>query len=793
MILSICIFFVSFSLLAYQILLMRIFSITSWSNFAYMMISLALLGFGASGSFLHFLHKKINQNFNLFFLIFSFSFGIALFITVWAVQLVPLSPLLIPWYKIQYLYLFISYLILFVPFFLGATCIGMSFIHMGRKIPNLYFFNMVGSGTGTLGVIFLMFLFFPADILFFLSILGLFTGLLFSIKLGKKYLRFTIFLFSFITCLFYLHPLTLKISEYKGLSKSLNLPQARILKEYFSPFGFIDILESPAIRYAPGLSFNFQKETPPQLALFVDADSMSVINHFQGNLSKIEYLDYLTSSLPYHLLKNPEVLVIGAGGGSEILSALYHKASKIEAVEVNPQIIKIVGKDYANFAGKIYSLPEVKVILAEGRGYTESTSNRYDLIQISLLDSFAASSAGVYALSESYLYTVEAMACFLRRLNSQGILCITRWIKTPPRDGIRVLSTLVAAMEKLNFPQPSKHIVMIRSWSTSTILAKKSPFSSKEIEKIIEFTQARSFDICWYPGIRKDEVNKFHILPQPYFYQAARRIFSPEREKFYENYLFDVTPTTDDSPYFFHFFKIKSLPFLIKNLGKQWIPFVEWGYIILLATLIQAVVGACIFILIPLLAFDRRKSSSKKQVSHVFFYFLSLGIAYMFLEISFIQRFILFLHYPVYTVAVVITGFLTFSGLGSAFSSRFLQKERSGINLSFLGILVFSVCYIIFLRNLFLFLINLNDWLKIVTSLGLIFPLAFFMGMMFPLGLSRVSNRHPQLVPWAWGINGCASVVSSILATFIAISLGFRLVGILALLFYTLAYFTYPD
>ena len=794
MVISASIFLISLSLLAYEIFLMRIFSITSWSHFAYMVISMALLGFGASGSFLFLFRERINKKFDVAFVIFSFLYATGLFICTWVAQLVPFSPFLIVWYKIQYLYLFASYLILFFPFFLGASCIGMSFMYYSKEIPRMYFFNMTGSGAGALMAVLLMYILPPANILFLLCALGLLAACISAVRMGKKYLL-VLFVLSLVTgILFYLHPLNLRISEYKGLSKSLNLPRSCILKEYFSPLGLIHVLESPAIRYAPGLSFNFKGKIPPQLALFTDADSMSAINHFEGDISSINYLDYLTSSLPYHLIANPKVLVVGAGGGSEVLNALYHGATKIEAVEVNPQIIKIIDKDFAEFAGKIFSLPQVKPVVAEGRGYMEATDQRYDLIQISLLDSFAASSAGVYALSESYLYTVEAMVKFLEHLNSEGFLCITRWIKIPPRDGIRILSTSVEALERMGIKNPSRHILMIRSWSTSTILVGKSPLSPFKVNRALKFARQRSFDVCWYPGIKPDEVNKFNILPQPYFYQAASQIFSVNRQKFYQNYLFDITPTTDNSPYFFHFFKWKSLPYLLQKLGKEWIPFLEWGYIILIATLIQAGIAGAVLVIFPLFFLASTSSPGRFFSTYprrVLLYFLCLGIGYMFLEISFIQRFILFLHYPIYTVAVVITGFLIFSGLGSYFSPHFTSWKKQTV--VFAGIVSFTFIYLLWLRKLFLQMVGLPDLIKIIISLGLIAPVAFFMGMPFPLGLGRLTRKKSDLVPWAWGINGCASVISSVLATVIAVSWGFTVVGLLAILLYTLACLSYPS
>jgi len=796
MTLAFSIFLISASILAYEILLMRIFSVTSWSHFAYMVISLALLGFGASGTFLSFFREKVNQRFNFIFTLFSLLYGISLFLCVWGTQIVPFSPFLIVWYKIQWLYLFFYYIILAIPFFLGASCIGASFIHLKDEVPKLYFFNMLGSAAGCLLAILLMYILFPTDILFFLSILGFLSAIVYTFNLRKRYIAL-VFLFSLAACtLFYLYPINLQVSEYKGLSKSLNLPGARILKKYSSPLGLAHVLESPAIRYAPGLSFNFQGEVPSQLAIFIDYDSMSAINNLkERDPSSLTFLDYLPSSLPYHLLKKPKVLVLGAGGGMEVAAALYHGAKKIDAVEVNPQIIKIVKEDFASFAGNMYSLQNVEPILAEGRGYVESTSKKYDLIQISLLDSFAASSAGVYATSESYLYTTEAVVEFIRSLTQGGFLCITRWIKNPPRDGIKILATATEALERMGVKSPSRHIIMIRSWSTSTTLITRSPLSSIDIKNALEFSEKRSFDVCWYPGISEDEVNRFHILSEPYFYQAAKKIFSPQRKNFYKNYLFNIAPATDEVPYFFHFFKWESLPYLLERFGKEWIPFIEWGYIILIATLIQAILASIILIILPLFFLPReerlKRTFSSRKIK-VFFYFLSLGLSYMFIEISFIQRFTLFLHYPIYSAAVVITGFLAFSAIGSRFSTRFAGRKRYGITLPVVGIGTISAVYITCLKGFFLPFIAFPDPAKIAISLGLIAPLAFFMGMPFPLGLKRTGEKEPHLLPWAWGINGCASVISSILATVLAVSWGFSLVGYLAILLYALAYLTSP-
>ncbi len=805
------IFLISFSILSYEILLMRVFSITSWSHFAYMIISIALLGFGASGTFISLLQARLKKHFYFFFTLFSLLFSLSLWLCFVLSQKIPFNPFLIVWYKRQYLYLMEYYLLLFIPFFLGASCIGLSFSQLGQKINKIYFSNLLGSGSGALGVIFLMYLLSPTSILLLITAVAFLSTLisslcligkgpvrrekkwdrlLFSIRLFlDKKVACPIFLILFTLAsllFFYIFSPTLNISQYKSLRVALNLPQARVLKEVSSPLGLIDVVESPAIRYAPGLSLNFKGEIPPQLALFTDADSMSAITNFQNELSNLRYLDYITSALPYHLLDKPEVLIVGAGGGGEVLTALYHGAALVNAVELNPQVVNLVKDEYAEFSNRIYSHPLVRVFIKEGRGFIQSTRDEYGLIQIALLDSFSASSAGVYALSESYLYTKEAMREYIRHLSPEGILCITRWLKMPARDGIKLFATAVESLEESGMEDPSSHLIFIRSWATSTLLIKRSFFTPLQIKRARDFCQERLFDFIWYPGIESGEVNRYSVLPEPYYYQAAQGILSEKREDFYRSYLFYIKPATDNSPYFFHFFKWRSLPHLLKTMGKQWIPFIEWSYIVLVATLLQAIGISIILIILPLFFLKKVRNPARGRLP-IFSYFLSLGVGYMFVEISFIQKFTLFLSYPIYAVAVVIAGFLFFSGWGSYLSERIHIRGLSNVSLAVGVIIIISLIYLFYLGRIFSLFISYRDAVKILLSLLFIAPLAFFMGMPFPLGLTRVSSKAASLVPWAWGINGCASVISTVLATFLALSIGFNLVIVIALSLYTLA------
>jgi hypothetical protein len=790
------IFLISLSILTYEIIFMRIFSVTQWHHFAYLVMSIALLGFGASGSFISLFQNRLKKAFSIYYFIFAYLFSLSLLLGFWMSQKIPFDPFLIVWDKRQYLYLLAYYLILFIPFFFGATCIGMAFSKYPERISQIYFYNLLGSGAGAFTSVWLLYLLHPLRILYVISGLALLAAA-FSFPLkgeGEKErvrtlpfphtsLRpFWIILLLLGTVgLLYTVPLRLRISQYKGLSIALNLPHAEIVQETHGPLGLIDVVKSPAIRYAPGLSLKYTQAPPPQLGLYIDASEAGAMIHFKEDLSDLQYLDYISSALAYHVRSPDKVLILGAGGGTDVLTALYHRSGQIHAVELNRQIVDLVNGPFKDFTRGIYTLPQVQVKIAEARSYVESTPDAYDLIQLTLLDAFSASSAGVYALNESYIYTVEAFKKYLERLTPNGILSITRWIKLPPRDNLKVFATAIQALEEMGVPEIPRHLILIRSWATATLLVSPLPFSGEEIARVKEFCQTRLFDTVYFPGITEADDNKYNQLPSPHHYHGVQKILFGDRQKFYQDYLFNIKPATDNQPYFFHFFKWKALPTLIASMGREWIPFIEWGYIILIAALIQSIPVSLILIILPLLRLPTGSTSGIYKL-RVFIYFGCLGLGFLFLEMVYIQKFILFLANPIYAISVIIFSFLFFSGLGSFYSEKFSKPS-----IPILAMVGTSLVYFLTLKFIFQHFIAYDSGVKIAITVLLVAPLAFFMGMPFPIGLRKVSLKAPELIPWAWGINGYASVISSILATTLAISWGFHIVIGLALLLYLIA------
>lgn len=788
---------VSAAALADEVLLIRLFSIIQWHHFAYMIISLALLGYGVSGTFLSLVQTRLLAHFSAAYFVNLLLFGISVPLCYWFAQRISFNPEEMLWDLSLLTDLFWIYLLLMLPFFFAANSIGLALSHYHQRASRLYAADLIGAGFGSLGIILLLFWLFPISALEIIGALGILAALLACWELKLKRWAWSVALMSGI--LLMLIPVSwieLRISPYKSLNQFLQVSGAHIIGQYSSPLALLTVVESPRIpiRHAPGLSLNATREPPEQLAVFTDADAMTAITHYDGDKGPLAYLDQLTWALPYHLKKIRRVLILGAGGGGDVLQALYHDVQAIDAVELNPQLVELVKRTYADFAGHFYADDKVNIHVAEARGFVQQTAQRYDLMQLALLDSFSASSAGLYALNESYLYTAQALQEYIQKLTPDGYLALTRWVKMPPRDTLKLFATAVEALRRLGIDRPEQRLILIRGWQTSTLLIKNGPVTGQEIAEVRRFCERRSFDVAYYPGIEPGEANRFNVLRQAYFYEGAQALLGNEAEQFYKHYKFNLRPATDDRPYFFHFFKWSTLPEILKLRGRGGRSLLESGYLVLIATLLQAIVASLVLILVPLTFRPTTSVNLQETPLHwrIFIYFFSLGLAFLFIEIAFIQKFILFLYHPLYAMTVVLTAFLAFAGLGSLYSARIRLLEITGVSLPIAVIILLGMLYILGIENVFKLFRSTPDWLKIALAIIMIAPLGFFMGMPFPIGLKRLGLQAPSLIPWAWGINGCASVLSAVLATVIAIQFGFSVLLVLALLLYAIAAFYFP-
>jgi len=786
------------SIIGYEIVLVRLFSISQWHHFAHMIISLAMLGFGFSGTVISLTQTWLKRHFHTMYTVCGSTYSISVIGCFILHQYIPFNPLMLNWQPTQFLLAGIIYLILSLPFFFGSACIGMVLLQFPDKVGHLYFFDLFGSGISALGSIFMMYIIPPAQNLTLVTAIGFCSVVVTNLDnkrtKNRKAIVYHLTFALLFTIFFLLNPISIVVSPYKRLSSTLNFPDAKIQSTRYSPLGLLQVVKSSSIRAVPGLSLSSQHSIPPQLGMFTDADAMTTITEFDGDLSKLAYLDDTISALAYHLMKEPNVLVVGAGGGTDILNALYHQSNTIDAVEMNPQVVGLIQQEYADFSGQIYAPNSmVQVHIAEIRTFINASTKKYDLIQISMLGSTSASGTGTHTLSENYLYTVEAISDLFQHLAPGGVISITRWLRTPPRDMIRMFAMAVQALETIGNQVPNDQLILVRGWQTATLLIGNRKFDIKDCTTIRHFCHQRSFDTAYYPNMPESEANFYNQLTEPTYFRAAQSILFGDRQQFFQQSPFNIYPATDNRPYFFQSLRLSSLLHMMRTNHRNNLSFIEWEYPLLIATLIQATLAGLGLIFLPLFLWRHRSKTPVDQTHRsplylVLFYFLCLGAGFMFVEIAFIQKFLLFLGQPTYTVATVLCGFLVFSGLGSLFSTKFknsyLLRQRNPI-LFAIGIVSLITClYLQLLPFIFSQLTINSDIIKIIFSICLIGPLAFFMGIPFPLGIDLLRRRYPSFIIWAWGINGYTSVISAILATFLAITFGFNTVILLATTIY---------
>ncbi len=773
------IFLISAVGIAYQLALMRIFSIAQWHHFAYMIISMAMLGFGASGTALALLRRRVAGRESRLLSLAAALLTIALVACHALAQRIPFETFELATQPRQILWLVCLYLVLAIPFLLAASCIALGFYLAPRHVGRLYGVNMIGSGCGALALVGLLYFLDPARLPALLAIPAVCAYLMLSAT-SRRTLLCAGGLLAFVALSAWgMLPgfrQDVRVSAYKGLSYALQFPDAHLVATRINPLAVVTAVASRQIRETPGQISNYPMselgELPEQIGLFFDAGGVSPVHRFEGNLDAFRWLDYVTSAVAYRLIEPGEAAVAGAGGGTDILGALVHGVRHVTAIEVNPAIPALLREDLAAFSGNPYGWNTVTPVIADGRAFLQATEKRFDLIQIALLDSFTAAAAGVYALSESYVYTVEALALYLDRLNGRGAVAVTRWLKTPPRDTLKLFATAVEACERAGIAQPERHLVFIRSWNTGTIVVTRAPLTDTHIEAVREFCRARWFDLCYLPGLRREEANRYTVLDTPVYYDFAQAVLFGDRERAYRDAFFHLRPATDDCPYFFRFVKWPSLVSLVREMGAPWTPYVEWGYLTLIATLCQAAVAGAVLVCLPLVTLRRLPGTGALRWTAL--YFTALGLGYMFLELAFIQKFMLFLAYPVYAVAVVLTAFLIFSGIGSLAANRIRARRIVALATVACALTALAAAYQAGLDAVFRACAALPDAAKIALGVALLAPFAFLMGVPFPLGLQWVSDHAPALLPWVWGINGCASVAGACLATTFAVHFGFR-------------------
>jgi len=787
--------------------LTRLFAVSQYYHFAFLVVSLALLGYGASGSILVLAKKlptfhkiTIQQHLRYASLGFVICVGVAYAI----VNIIPFDSYAITWDKSQFFYLGLYYVALSLPFMMSGYAVGIAIDINQEKKHKIYGTNLVGSGLGALVAPVVLKLAGVPGAVLLSSIFGLFSIISLPYHLpgdnrlkGLKRGIVKLLIFVGISVFFIFSArnmesksvLGMKLSPYKGLAQVLRRADTESIFSAWNALSKVDVIKSAAIHSLPGLSYVYTDEIPDQLGLSVDAESPQPVTLISPEMFTSS--QFLPEAVAFKLLPEAETLIVEPGGGLGVLQALSGGASEVLVIQENPLIEKAIQSTTPDL--NVFDQPMVRIRLESNRVFMAQNENQYDLIFYPLTETYRPVTSGAFSLTEEFDLTVEGLRAMIENLTGDGIFVITRWIQLPPSDSLRLAATLLKAVDDIDENYFDESLVMYRGIQTMTILYKPSGWGSTELGMIRAFCDEMKFDLVWLPDIDAAEVNKYNKLQEPVYYQQIKQLINAENKtEVLDSYPYAITPLTDNDPFFYHFFKWEQTPDVLGSIGHTMLPFGGSGYLVLLFLLIIVGVISSALILLPLLV-SSVKNEYPETVREgldrwkVLGYFSVLGLAFMFIEIPVIQRSILLFGNATYAFTIIICEILVFSGIGSLISQRGIFSPKKMMA----ALIVISLVISISMPELVEFSLKFSTPLRILTIVVFLAPMAVLMGMLFPYGLDLIQRADPTLIPWVWAVNGSVSVVASVLAAILILSFGFTWVQFTGGLLYGTAFCFY--
>jgi len=818
------IFFTAMSVLIFQIALTRLFAILMWYHFSYLIVSLALLGFGASGSLLAVFRIEEKNDGKISKLLASYAliYGVAILLAFFIVTRIEINSFEI-WKNPQdFLKLLVIFIILSVPFLFGGLTIGTCLTKFSSQVGKLYCVDLIGSATGALITPLLLSRLGLTVTIIGASTIALLGATLFASmteriwKIFNQFLLVTniVLLISFNGGVWLIPELTWNIPFSPNKWAAAIFPKGQSDKIIPSDVAQVNVSDArKGYMYMGGEFGNVDKQRVISRIVTQDGTAPTLLFKDASNLKQFPSLDDTQAASAYVALKalgrkNPEVMIIGVGGGIDVMVALFHDAADVTAVEINKAMIRIVTKDYTNFIGHLFNDPRVKIVNEDGRSYLHRISRKFDIIQLSGVDTFTALSTGAYTLSESYLYTIDAIKQMYTALKDNGgyINYSRITVSESPRETIRLVNIAYEALKEMGVSEPWRNIAVLQADTWASTMIRKGPITLEESKAWRKFAQEEGFKGLIFDPHRplgesygpeielKPEIRHTFIQTQKDF-EVLLRGTMDERKTFISKYDFILTPSTDDNPFFFNYFKFSSIlnpkPISANEYFlAEYLPSFPVGHMVLFTSLFMISTLSFILILLPLKFFTRLNIQTPIKL-RTFIYFASLGVGFMFIEICLMQQFILFLGSPVYAMSVILAGILAYSGLGALCSSR-ITPTRSIMHILLIIFVVLSCINAFAIKFLLVPLFSHSFGVRVIITLVFLAPIAFVMGMPFPLGIRMLNAKVPKLIPWAWGINGFLSVLSSIMAIVLAMLIGFSKVLVIAGIIYAFGFIFAP-
>lgn len=764
-------FLISLSTLMYETLLTRIFSVTMWYHFAFAAISMAMLGMTAGAVMVYvfpnfFRTEVVQMRLAQSGLAFSIAIVIS-FLTHLSVPFVTV-PSLLGVYSI-----FLNFTVLAIPFVFSGITICLALTKYKEGVSRLYAADLFGAALGCLAlVVFLQFADAPSCVIAAASLAAA-GAWAFSIDAGRARLSRTAIIMTAGLAVFavlnsWLSGMQIAPLRLLWVKGEIEPP---LLYEKWNSFSRIRVMGDPEVP-APPFGWGLSKACDQtgelvQLGVDIDAGAATVLTEFNGELAPLEFLKCDVTNMAHYIRPDADVLVVGVGGGRDVLSALVFKQASVLGVEINRNIIDLFVERFGELTGHIDQYPNVRIVTDEARSFITRSPERFDIIQVSLIDTWAATASGAFVLSENSLYTVEAWELFLDRLQPGGILSFSRWyLRDQPYEMYRLTSLATEALLKSGVDNPREHIVIIRYMhppgdglagvGIGTMLVSNEPFTEQDLAELERVATSLEFDIILNPHITWDET-------------FASIASGKDLDKLVAASPFNLAAPTDDRPFFFLMLRIQDAlnPANWMSATKM----DQKAVMVLVSVSLSVVALTLLSILIPLrMTTDR---SHLKGSGAAFVYFAGIGLGFMLVEISQMQRLILFLGHPTYSLSVVLFTLLLASGLGSYTTQKIMPETALPAGrLRLAGLLGMLVLFGLLTPLVTHALAGAQTPLRILATILLLFPVGVFMGMAFPLGIKQAGRRSVDITPWLWGVNGAASVCASVLAVLIALGSG---------------------
>ncbi len=790
-------FLVATAILCLELVHMRLLSVAMWQSLVYCVITVAMLGFGASGAFLSLWRRAYRGSQERLLTAATLLFAVTNLFGVFLCSRISVDAFQLIQHPTIAVTLAAYFGLLGAPYFAGGMVTGIVLARNPRHTASLYAASLAGSGLGCVIFLALLMPLGAERLLVLMSVLATVAAVLFSWGAWRRGVLLSLAVAVAVSAVMPAAPrlYDMKVSPSKIPPQLLEgNPDNRVAYRRWTATGRIDVVSSPDLVYH---NPHTGQDWPFHIIL-TDGDAHTkLFHHPSGGRTPFMPMEGAALNAAYDFVTTPEVLIIGVGGGREIWQALGKNAARVTAVEINPATVHVLREAFAETLGRPIDNPRVTLVNAEGRNHVRmERPGSFDLVYMCGVDTFAALSSGAYTMAESYLYTEDAFRDYLRVLKPDGVLSISQYSFVVPREIMRLTVTSMEALRDSGVKEPWRHVFVLRERDWGTVVVKKSPFTNEEVDRIEERARKYGHGIAYRPGLEqlpvtRDTVARYGTgIAQPAPYGAALNPMTAyvlalqegHAGSFLQDFAYNVRPVTDDNPFFFRYYKWNRV---LLGTGQPIVMDAGGGSLalVVMAFLLAAAgIAVVVFMLLPLAVASRRQGIRVPAGRAIRYgaYFIALGAGFMLLEICLMQKFSLYLGHPTYSIATVLSTMLIGSGVGSLVSGMLPWSPRRIIFLSIAGIGILVALYGLVFPSLLPGLLAFGPAVRNTIGAALIAPLAFLMGMPFPTGLRSVEQDSATLVPWAWGVNGAASVLASVAAVIIAVQTGFSFVMYLA-------------